>query len=100
MVAICFGRFRDGCDLRYADSRDDPCGADRTGANADFDSVGARVHQVSAAVGSGDIASDDIDFPSFLDRANRLNNVQLNARGHCQPPDTSTSCRIRLSARS
>ena len=40
---------------------DDPGGADRAGAEADLDRVGARVDERLGALAGGDVAADDLD---------------------------------------
>ena len=51
----------DGRQLRHADAGDDARGADRAGADADLDAIGAGIDQRLGAVGGGDIAGDDLD---------------------------------------
>ena len=53
------GGFDDRGELRHADAGDDARGADRAGADADLDRVGAGVDQRPRAVVGGDIAGDD-----------------------------------------
>ena len=58
-------RFRDvldGGDLRHADTGDDAGGADRTGADADLDRVGAVIDQRAGGIRRGDVAADHLDL--------------------------------------
>src|SRR6185503_14634175 len=47
-------------DLRDADARDDARGADRTGADADLDRVGAGLRQRQRALARRHVAGDDL----------------------------------------
>ena len=62
--------------LRHADAGDDAGGADRAGADADLDRVGARVDQRLRALARGDVAGDDRDLVGrALDAAHLLEHV-------------------------
>ena len=48
-VPFGFGNVLDGGDLGHADTRDDAGGANRAGADADLDRVGAEIDEARAA---------------------------------------------------
>src|SRR5439155_598603 len=52
----------DGGDLRHADARHDPRGADRAGADADFHAIGAVIDERPSAIAGADVAADDLYF--------------------------------------
>src|SRR5690606_17998237 len=56
----------DGGDLRHAHAGNDPGGADRTGADADLDRVGAGVHQGQRRVAGDDVAAHDLHLREVL----------------------------------
>ena len=53
------GALADGVDLRNAGAGDDARRADRAGADADLDGVGAALDEVAGALLGGDVAGDD-----------------------------------------
>ena len=59
-VGHAFDRELDRGDLRHADARDDARRADRAGADADLDRVGAVVGQRPGAGGRRDVAADHL----------------------------------------
>jgi len=59
-------RVVDGGDLRDADAAHDTRGADRAGADADFDGMGTGLLQGQGAFGGGDVAADHIDVGIVL----------------------------------
>ena len=69
------GTFIYGRNLRNAHAGDNPRCADRSGADADFDGVGAGGDKVGSAFGCGDVAGDDIDLVGGLDPLDSADNV-------------------------
>src|SRR4029077_2200718 len=66
-------RVHDSGELRHADARDNPCGADRARTDADLDRVRAGIDQRLGAFLRGDIAGDDLDrVGETLDAVDRL----------------------------
>ena len=66
----------DGRDLRNADAGDDARRADRAGADADLDAVGAGVDERLRGFGRHDVAGDQLQVGiRALDRAHALEHV-------------------------
>jgi len=61
--AVSFG---DGGDLRHTCAGHDARGADRAGADADFDAVRASAGEFACAVESCDVAGEQLDVRQFL----------------------------------
>src|SRR4051812_42294836 len=66
------GRLVDRRDLRHADARDDPGGADRARPDPHLDRVGTGLDQGAGPLGGRDVAGDDRDGVILLDPAHRL----------------------------
>ena len=71
MLVGFLGAFHDRGHLRHTHAGHHPGGADRTGADADFDPVRPGLDQGLGPGGSGHVAGDDLDVgKSRLDLSN------------------------------
>ena len=66
-----------GRDLRHADARHDPRGADRARADADLDRINPGVHQRTSALGRAYVAADDLELRvMFLELSDGLQHAR------------------------
>jgi len=70
-----------------ADAGDDARGADRTGADADLDRIGAGGDEIGGAIAGGDVAGDDVDVVGGFDRAHGVDDVLRMAVGGIDDDD-------------
>ena len=88
-------------DLRDADAGDDARRADRAGADADLDRVGARVDERLGRLRRRDVAGDDRDVERALSSRDRVERRRASGRARCRrrarPPPRSTSASARSS---
>ena len=88
-------------DLRHADAGDDARRADRAGADADLDRVGAVVDQRRAPRGGRDVAADDLHLRiALLDPRARDRARPANGRATVSTTSTSTPAATSASTRS
>ncbi len=69
------GRLVNRGDLRDADARNDPRGADRSRPDADLHGVGPGGDQILAPLGRGHVAGHDVDVPLLLNAPDGFDDV-------------------------
>ena len=87
-LAARLDHVEDRGELRHADAGDDAGGADRAGADADLDRIGAGIDQRLGAVGGGDIAGDrsGSSWRAGGFAAPPSMHAVRNGRARCRPP--------------
>ena len=101
IIARYLNRVQDCRHLWNANTADHASGADRTGADANLDSIGSRLDQRFGTFGGGNVSRNDIDIPIALpfDLVGRFRRRSWCAHVPSRRPVQSTPWRMSASAR-